>query len=321
MQGSMISARLCLSLAVGTLLFVSACGDGASSGSPAGPEGSGEIHEITIEVGEFVFDARVAGPEGGEPVILLHGFPSTSWQWKNQLAALGLAGYRAVAPNQRGYSPGARPEGVENYNLTFLIGDVLGMADALGFERFHLVGHDWGAGVAWGTAVVAPQRLLTLNPISVPHPDAMAAELADPTSCQYQASSYFDFFVQPGSEENFIANDNALLKSIFEGVPPEDVAVHVETLGNREAMRAGLNWYRANITDRSSLTPSAVGSISVPTMFIWSDADTALCREGAEATGDYVDAPYQFHVIERVNHWVTENAPEEVSALLLGHLG
>ena len=170
-------------LALPALLLFAACGDSATTGSgtsPAAPTGSGEIHEIQIEASGFVFDARVAGPEDGEPVLLLHGFPSTSWEWKDQLRALGEAGYRAVAPNQRGYSPGARPEAVEAYAISNLIVDVLNIADALGFDRFHLVGHDWGAGVAWGLGVAAPDRLLTLNPISVPHPDAFQAELADP---------------------------------------------------------------------------------------------------------------------------------------------
>lgn len=312
-------------LALPALLLFAACGDSATTGSgtsPAAPTGSGEIHEIQIEASGFVFDARVAGPEDGEPVLLLHGFPSTSWEWKDQLRALGEAGYRAVAPNQRGYSPGARPEAVEAYAISNLIVDVLNIADALGFDRFHLVGHDWGAGVAWGLGVAAPDRLLTLNPISVPHPDAFQAELADPTSCQYEASSYFDTFVQPGFEDVLVGNDNGLFRSIFEGVPAEDVEVHVQAIGNSDAMRAGLNWYRANITGRSSgLTPNPVGPIRVKTMFIWSDEDFALCREGAEATGDYIDAPYRFEVIEGANHWVPEVAGPEVSALLLDHLG
>lgn len=316
--------RRFLGLALLPLLLSAACGDGASSGSGDGgsaPQGSGEIHEIQIEVGDFVFDARAAGPEDGEPVMLLHGFPSSSWQWAEQLRALGEAGYRAVAPDQRGYSDGARPEGVEAYAIPNLIFDVLNMADELGWEKFHLVGHDWGAGVAWGIGVAAPDRLLTLNPISVPHPDAFAAELADPESCQYSASGYFDLFIQPGFEETFIANDNQFFRGIFEGVDPADVEVHVQTIGNREAMRAALNWYRANVSRDGGLTDQPVGAIRVPTMFIWSDQDFALCREGAEATGDYIDAPYRFEVIEGVNHWVTEIAAEEVAALLVDHIG
>jgi len=308
------------SLALAALFLTAACGDGSTNGT-ASPGADGEIREIRIEVGDLVFDARVAGPENGTPVLLLHGFPSTSWEWKQQLETLGRAGYRAVAPNQRGYSPGARPEAVEDYGMAFLVGDVLNIADALGFERFHLVGHDWGAAVAWVVGVVAPGRVLTLTPISVPHPDAFARELADTRSCQYAASAYVDFFVQPDAEEAFLANDNALLRSLFEGVPDEDVAVHVATLGNREAIRAGLDWYRANLPGRSGFSAPALGPVTVPTMFIWSDQDAALCREGAVATADYVTGPYRFEIISGVNHWVPENAGPEVSALLLEHLG
>lgn len=309
-----------LGLALLPFLLTIGCGDGATTGSgPAAPSGSGEIHEIQIAAGGFVFDALAAGPEDGEPVLLLHGFPSSNWQWEAQLRALGTAGYRAVAPNQRGYSPGARPQEIADYEITNLIFDALNMADALGWDRFHLVGHDWGAGVAWGIGVVAPQRLLTLNPISVPHPDAFAAARADPDSCQASASGYFDLFVQPGFEETFIANDNAFFRGIFDGVSPEAVERHVVLLGNSEAMRLALNWYRANVSD-GGLTSQTVGPIRVPTMFLWSDADIALCREGAEATGDYIDAPYRFEIIEGVNHWVTEIAGEEVARLLVSHL-
>lgn len=314
--------RRSFGLALLPLLLAIGCGDGATTGSGSGsaaPSGSGEIDEIQIAAGGFVFDALATGPEDGEPVLLLHGFPSSNWQWEEQLRALGTAGYRAVAPNQRGYSPGARPQEISDYAITNLIFDALNMADALGWDRFHLAGHDWGAAVAWGIGVAAPDRLLTLNPISVPHPDAFSAELADPDSCQASASGYFDLFVQPGFEETFIANDSAFFRGIFEGVSPEGIERHVALLGNSEAMRLALNWYRANVRG-GGLTPQAVGSIRVPTMFIWSDEDFALCREGAEATGDYIDAPYRFEIIEGVNHWVTEIAADEVAELLVSHL-
>jgi pimeloyl-ACP methyl ester carboxylesterase len=117
------------------------------------------LNRIQIPVGEDVFDASVAGPEDGEVVLLLHGFPQTSWSWRHQLQALGDAGYRAVAPDQRGYSPGARPEEVERYAIPALVGDVIAIADELGAHRFHLVGHDWGAAVAWQVAGRHPDRL------------------------------------------------------------------------------------------------------------------------------------------------------------------
>src|SRR5688572_5632939 len=118
---------------------------------------------IQLAVGDETFDARVAGPEDGDVVLHLHGFPQTSWSWRAQLDALGAAGYRAVAPDQRGYSAGARPADVERYAIPNLVADVLGIADALGAERFHLVGHDWGAAVAWQVAGRHQARLRSLT--------------------------------------------------------------------------------------------------------------------------------------------------------------
>ena len=272
-----------------------------------------------VDVGGFTFDVRTAGPDDGEVVILLHGFPQTSYEWRHQLRALGEAGFRAVAPDQRGYSPGARPSRVEDYALPLLAADVIGLADAIGAERFHVVGHDWGAAVAWAVAVAARDRVITANPVSVPHPDAFARVLADPASCQVAASAYFDLFVQPDSEDAFLANDHALLRGIYAGIDAEAVAEYVRVLGSKPALGAALNWYRANIGDRN-LQGLAVGPVEVPTMFTWSDGDTALCIDGALLTQEYVEGPYRFEVLEGVSHWIPDLAPDAMTALLVDHL-
>ena len=272
-----------------------------------------------VDVGDFTFDVRTAGPDEGEVVLLLHGFPQTSYEWRHQLRALGEAGFRAVAPDQRGYSPGARPSRVEDYALPLLVGDVLGLADAIGAERFHVVGHDWGAAVAWGVAIAAPNRVITANPVSVPHPDAFARVLNDPTSCQVAASSYFDVFVQPDSEDAFLANDHALLRGIFAGIDAEAVGEYVRVLGSKPALGAALNWYRANIGNRNLQGP-AIGAVQVPTMFTWSDGDTALCIDGALLTEEYVEGPYRFEVLEGITHWIPDLAPDAMTALLIDHL-
>ena len=272
-----------------------------------------------IAVGGLTFDVRTAGPADGEVVILLHGFPQTSHEWRHQLRALGEAGFRAVAPDQRGYSPGARPARVADYALPLLVGDVIGLADAIGADRFHVVGHDWGAAVAWGVAIAARDRVITANPVSVPHPDAFARVLSDPDSCQVAASSYFDVFVQPDSEDAFLANDHALLRGVFAGIDAGAVEEYVRVLGTKPALGAALNWYRANVADRN-LQGGAVGPVEVPTMFTWSDGDTALCIDGALLTEEYVEGPYRFEVLEGVNHWIPDLAPEAMSSLLVDHL-
>src|SRR3954469_15289780 len=165
---------------------------------------------MQIVVGEETFEARVAGPEDGEVVLLLHGFPQTSWSWRSQLEALGAAGYRAVAPDQRGYSPGARPTEVEAYAVDHLVGDVVGIADALGVERFHLVGHDWGAAVAWVTAAYHPERLLTLTSVATPHLTPFSRSIREGE--QQAKSAYMAQLRDPGAEAFFLDDGAARLR-------------------------------------------------------------------------------------------------------------
>ena len=288
-----------------------------TAGGAAPP--SGDITMTPVTVGDLTFDVRMAGPADGEVVILLHGFPQTSYEWRNQISALGEAGFRAVAPNQRGYSAGARPATIQDYAVPRLVEDIVGLADAVGAERFHIVGHDWGAIITWAVAVAAPARVISASPVSVPHPDAFARVLGDPTSCQPEASSYFDVFVQPDSEDNFVASDNAGLRGFFAGIEEDAVEDYVQVLGSKAALGAALNWYRANIADRQVSGP-AMGVVRVPTMFTWSDGDTALCIDGAELTEEYVDAPYRFEVIEGVSHWIPDLATDQMTELLLDHI-
>lgn len=275
-----------------------------------------ETGQITTRA--LTFDTLTAGPDDGEVVLLLHGFPQTAYEWRHQLKALGDAGYRVVAPSQRGYSPGARPKSAVEYRLSSLIRDVIEIADALGVDRFHLVGHDWGAIVAWAVASTIPDRLITLNPISVPHLDAFARVLRDPTSCQPAASAYFDRFVRPNSEDEFLANNAERLRSIYAGIDEPSVEEFVRVLGTKAALGSALNWYRANISNRLSMAP-LLGNVVVPTMFVWSDGDTAICIDGALLTEEYVDAPYRFEVLEGISHWIPELAPDALNSLLLNH--
>ncbi|MBK9179174.1 MAG: alpha/beta hydrolase [Acidimicrobiales bacterium] len=279
-----------------------------------------DLEHLEITVGGLTFDALVAGPDDGELVLLLHGFPQTSWSWRHQLPVLGAAGYRAVAPDQRGYSPGARPAEVEAYRSLSLVGDVLALADALGAARFHLVGHDWGAAVAWQVAGRHPERLRTLTILSVPHPLAFGRALAGEGGAdQAGRSAYIDFFRSADAAAFLVADGAAGLKQLFlaTGLPEDQVVEYVRALGTQEAMQAALNWYRA-----ADLTlVEGLGPITTPTMFCWSTDDPALGREAAEWTAEHVDGPYRFEVFEGVGHWIAEQAPELLDRLLLDHLG
>ncbi|CAN5516283.1 alpha/beta hydrolase [soil metagenome] len=279
------------------------------------------MERIEIPVGPFTFDALAEGPDDGELVVLLHGFPQTSSSWRSQLAALAEAGYRAVAPDQRGYSPRARPRDVADYGLDHLVADVEAMVDWLGGHRFHLVGHDWGAAVSWKLAGQSPERLRTLTVLSVPHPKAFAAALSGELGGdQAERSSYMALFAAEGTAELMVADDAALLRGVFvgSGLSEEAARPYVEALANVEALRAALNWYRAAASG-AGLTGD-LPSITTPTMFVWSTEDVALGREGAEATADHVDGPYRFEILEGVSHWIADQAPDKLNALLLEHL-
>lgn len=275
------------------------------------------VEGLELTVGDLVFDARTDGPDGGDLVLLLHGFPQTSFSWRHQLPALAAAGYRAVAPDQRGYSPGARPADVGEYRFDRLVGDVLGFADALGGDRFHLVGHDWGGAVAWQVAGRHPDRLLTVTSVSTPHPAAFRRAIQD--GDQRDRSSYMQFFRSPEAEVFFLDNDAAGLRALYtaSSLPDDAVEEYVRVLTQPAAMTGALDWYRA--ADLGLV--EGLGPITMPTMYVWSTYDPALGREAAEATAGHVDGPYRFEVLEGVSHWIPEQAPGELNALLLAHLG
>src|SRR5450432_4644805 len=242
-----------------------------------------------VTAGGHTFRTRLAGPADGEVVILLHGYPECSWEWRHQLPALAAAGYRAVAPDQRGYSPGARPSGVDHYDQRSLVGDVLALADQFGADRFHLVGHDWGAIVAWHVAGWHPDRVRSLTIASVPHPAAFARALRDPSTDQAERSAYIQTFKEHG--EDSVLGSPEQLENAFDasGLAGHDVEEHVRVLSDPGALEAATYWYRA-----FDFLAGDLGSITVPTLFVWSTDDVALGPDGARWTAEHVRAPYRF---------------------------
>ena len=276
------------------------------------------MEELELAVGgALTFRARATGPADGRLVLLLHGFPQTSMSWAETMAALGAAGYRAVAFDQRGYSPGARPSGVEHYGLDSLVADVIAVADELGGHRFDLVGHDWGGLIAWHVAGRYPDRVRTLTVASTPHPLAFGAALRGELGGDQKAKSgYVDFFRSDGAEEFFLGNDAAALRGMYSTMPTEAAADYVAVLTQPGALTGALNYYRA--TEFHAQPPA--GDITSPTLYVWSTDDMALGREAAEATGQHVAGPYRFEVLEGVSHWIPEDAAEPFSRFLLEHL-
>jgi len=270
-----------------------------------------------IPVGDLTFDVLISGPDDGIPLVALHGFPESAASWGKVTPLLTAAGYRVIAPNQRGYSAGARPEGVDAYKIEHLVADVVGLLDALGLSDAHLVGHDWGSAVAWQVAGRHPNRIRSLTAISVPHPTAFGWELREDED-QKQRSSYIGLLRQEGKAEEVLSEDNfRRLRAMFDGqIDPEFADEHIRVLSGEGALTGALNWYRAMTRDFGDIDRT-----TVPTTYVWSTGDTALGRAGAERCGEFVDAPYEFVVLDGGSHWIPEERAEELAEAILARAG
>jgi pimeloyl-ACP methyl ester carboxylesterase len=268
---------------------------------------------LQVDVGDLTFDVRTDGPEDGPPVLLLHGFPQTSLSWSAVTPLLAQAGLRTYAPDQLGYSPGARPGEVDAYALTQLVQVTADLMTALDVPVADVVGHDWGANVAWGLAGWHPDRVRTLTAVSVPHPTAYTlAYRADPE--QKERSAYIRLFWQAGKAEDVLLADGARrLRRMLDapGVPAEAVDLYVEQLSAPGALTAALNWYRAMDSG------TRVDPVEVPTTYVWSDGDVAVGRTAAEACADQVTADYRFVELPGISHWIPEQAPEQLARAVL----
>ncbi|GAA2508208.1 alpha/beta hydrolase [Streptomyces thermolineatus] len=262
-----------------------------------------------------VFDAIAAGPPGGRPVLLLHGFPQTGLAWERQIEALAARGHRVVAPDQRGYSPGVRPQRPADYRMDALVGDVVAIADALGWDSFDLAGHDWGGAVAWWTVAAHPGRLRTLTVVSTPHPGALAAALRTDRDQKEKSQYMRDWRETPATEDRMLADGAAGLRALYgEKVPPDSVEAYLRHLSEPGALTAALNWYR------SGRPEGAIGAVDVPVLYVWSTDDVAFGPAAARGTGHWVEGPYRFETLPGVGHWIPEEAPEALNHLLLEHL-
>lgn len=263
----------------------------------------------------ITFRCRLAG-DSGEPVILLHGFPETSHMWVGLLPELEAAGYRCLAPDQRGYSPGARPEGIENYTYEAIAGDVIALADAWGLGRFHLVGHDWGAGAGWAAVALHPERIASWSALSVPHVAAFGRAIREDDD-QAKRSTYITFFQEPGvAEAALSANDFAGLKNVWSASSEAEKAEYLSVLSKPGALTAALNWYRGS----NGLEPSDLfGDVHTPTLLVWGNQDTAIGRVGVENGAKFMKGPYTFLELD-AGHWLIQEAFPAVSAAILGHL-
>lgn len=269
-----------------------------------------------VRLGELTFDVTVAGPDDGTPILLLHGFPESSASWRPVTPRLVRAGLRVIAPNQRGYSPDARPERVDEYRFDRLVGDVVGLLDAYDIESAHLVGHDWGAAVAWQVAGGHPERIRSLTAVSVPHPAAFGWALREDAD-QQRRSGYIGLLRQEGKAEAVLLEDDSRrLRAMFgDGNDSELVEEHVRLLSQPGALTAAMNWYRAMTRAFGDLPP-----VRVPTTYVWSTADPALGPAAAKRCAEFVDAPYRFVVLDGASHWIPEEHPDALADAILARV-
>lgn len=256
---------------------------------------------------------RDLGAVGGDPVVLLHGFPQDASSYDDVVPHLHAQGLRTLVPTQRGYTATALPDRRRDYRMSELVGDVVALLDAAGLERTHLVGHDWGGALAWAVAGVRPDRVRSLTVLSTPHPAAMTAALLK--SSQGLKSWYMAFFQLPLLPELALRQGGQarLARNLSRsGLPPAHVARYCATLTDRGTATGALNWYRGLPWSLRAPLPK----VGVPTTYVWGRQDFALGRYAAEHTADHVVGDYRFEALD-AGHWLPETRPEEVATAIL----
>lgn len=280
------------------------------------------IVERFVDLGDVRLNVATAG--SGRPVVLLHGFPDSWRLWRHQIRVLAAAGYRVIAPDLRGFGRSSRPPDVADYRMSFLAGDVVGLLDSTGVDRAAVVGHDWGAVLAWHVASSMPERVDRLVVVSVGHPAAGAT--SDTTDPQ-QRSGYLRWFLPPGVAERMLPRgDWRLFRDWgWHGAEPNtdpDCARQIADLSRPGALTAGLNWYRANLgsalpTDQPA---RAMVAISCPTMGVWSTEDQFLAEGQMTRSEEFVNGPWRYEQVT-CDHWVPVHAADQLGNLLLDFLG
>lgn len=268
-----------------------------------------------LEANGLRFHVRDEGH--GQPVLLLHGFPDSGRLWRRQVPALTAAGFRAIAPDLRGFGESDRPEGVDSYAMPLLVGDVLGMLDVLGIERATVVGHDWGAAVGWALAAVMPARVTRLVALSVGHPSGF---FADPIG-QRERSWYMLFFQHTGVAEEALRRDDwRLFRQL--GRCEGDLDAYLSDLGRPGALTAALNWYRANVPAEAfgAANLTTLPPVSCPVLGAWAARDHFLGEAQMLASAEHCQGGWRYERIEESGHWIPVEAPELLNGLLLGFL-
>jgi pimeloyl-ACP methyl ester carboxylesterase len=257
------------------------------------------------------------GPRSGPPVLLLHGFPDSAYLWRHQIPALVERGYRVIAPDLRGFGESDRPEGVDAYAIPVLLGDTLGLLDALGVPRAHVVCHDWGAALGWGLAMFTPDRVERLVALSVGHMAAFGAAGIE----QREKSWYMLFFQYEGIAEEALRADD--WKFFREWTRNHSELPHwIADLSRPGALTAALNWYRANVNPaRPGILGVELPPVKAPTLGVWSSRDAYLTEAQMTASKKFVSGEWRYERFDDASHWLMLDQPERLSRVLVDWLG
>lgn len=273
--------------------------------------------EYRLRVNGYEYLIRVAGMKNtGENVILLHGFPESSIMWDALSTRAAQDGYRILAFDQRGYSPKARPTDIQDYHLDKLSADVFAVADAVGFEKFHLVGHDWGAAIGWKAVMDNPQRIQTWTALSIPHTGVFFEGVINDTT-QAKRSGYFQLFQKAYLPEfllTFAGQRN--MNKLIAKLPQKQQEEYFSILAEPGALTAALNWYRAMDVKGFAKNRTFMKDITRPTLFIWGTKDVVVSESVIAKQKPFIKAPYQEIKLEAGHALIQEKEKEVIEAIL-----
>ncbi len=269
----------------------------------------------TIQVDKLEFNYLESGNASDPMIMLLHGFPESSYMWRGLMDELATQGYYCIAPDMRGYSPNACPKGKYEYTISKIASDIVGIA-ALKQDKFHLIGHDWGAAIGWYLAYNHPDKLISYSALSVPHNSAFTKALKT-DSIQKRKSQYMLWFQMPMLPEIYIRrNDFKGFRKLWKRMDPEEIEYNLSIFRNKKCLKGALNYYRANFKGKPE---HRIGHIEVPTLFIWGNRDIAISETAAMANHKYMPEDYRFIELD-AGHWLIQAAYPEVRDAILDHL-
>lgn len=264
----------------------------------------------------LIFTCRVGGIQNkGDTIVLLHGFPETSRMWKDLIKVLVQNGYKVIAPDQRGYSKGARPSKVEDYSIENLSQDIINIVDAFEEEKFHLIGHDWGAAIGWGLSASQRDKIISYTALSVPHTDAFSDAISN-DKAQGKKSYYIYLFKIKFIPETYFKLFNYInLKRLWISSDQTEIDSYIDVFSQKNAIKSALNWYRATSLSRTK----KIGDIYVPTLMIYGKNDMAIGEKAVDETEKYIKSSYNLKKINS-SHWLIQDSFDFVSQEILNHL-